>query len=396
MSRLILNATATPPPPAVGKISLFLDTTDGRVKGIDGAGVISALSETSGRNDLQNSGFDFAQRQVLTTVTTYSSVGGRVYGADRWWMSNENASIDYAAVDTATTPEAGLQARFYGRIRKITALGKFAFGQVIEGTNTMPLRGRVVRVSVKMRYSPNPMTVKLGLVQLQNAGTIDTVPSGAGLYITAWGAAGTDPTLGANLAYIAPSIADGGAIVGNGMECVLTAAFVRYSATFVVPANCKNLIPTVWTRNQPAINDMVQFSEFQMSDGYEILDYTPRLVADILPMLQRYYYKTFPILIAPAQNAGLANASIAHAVAGAVAAVFGVCYPTTMRAAPTLTYFNPSAANALTRNILKATDATVTSTNANSEAGVVVNVTGPAGWVAGDGIAIHITADAEL
>lgn len=403
MSRLLLNKVAAPSTPANGKTAIYVDTVDGKVKALDDGGVVWNLADSSGRNLILNGAMEFAQRQVLTTLTTYSQTASRIYAADRWFLSNENASVQFASVDTSGTPETNLTARYYGSVKKITSTGKFLMGQVIEGMNTMPLRGRYVRFSCKMRYTPNAMTVRLGLAQLQNAGTIDTVPGWAagvpsGTFVSAWGAAGTDPTLGTNVALIAPTFAQGGTISGNAISCVLTTNFVQYSGVFLVPSNCKNLIPMVWTNGQPVANDLLHIGEISLSDGYELIDWTPRLVSDSFPQMLRYYHKSFPLLTVPAQSAGLTGAWRGGAAnAGAVAIVHGfIPFPVVMRTTPTITFYNPSAANAFLRYIITPSDATATSATQVNERGTEVTATGLAAWIAGGGIAIHYQADAEL
>jgi hypothetical protein len=394
--------SAAPGAPVATKVVEYVDA-NGRVCTLDENGKLDVVTPMGFRdgNVLMNGEFDFAQRQVPTTLTTYSSVGGRIYGADRWWMSNENASMQFQQVDTMTTPETNLVTRCYGKFKKITGAGKMAFGQVVEANNMAHLRGLVVRFSCKMKYSvAASMTVRLGLVNLANAGTVDTIPSTAGTFFTAWGGVGTDPTLGTNLAYITPTLVDGGTLVGSAMTCVLTNAWVRYSATFLIPATCKNLIPCIWTNGQPAASDELNISEIGLYAGQEIREWYPRSQSLQYSMVQRYYQKTFAPLVAPAQNAGVIGA-LRGMVAIAAAVTTSSCmqwkFPVQMRVAPvTTTFYNPSAANAFMRNVPAATDATATAAASASADGIDINATGLAAWTVGQELKVHCTVDAEL
>jgi hypothetical protein len=190
-------------------------------------------------NYVRNAGFWFAQRQAPGTATTYSNTSGRAISADGWGITNENASAQYARTDTQNAPQTGLQGRFYGSFTKISSTGKLVASQVIEGTDTNALRGRTVRVQCRMKGIVAAMqTVRLGLVQLNSFGTIDALPA---TFISAFGANGTDPTLGTNLAYILPkdSNADNATISGNAASCAVTTAWQRYGALFDVPSNAR-------------------------------------------------------------------------------------------------------------------------------------------------------------
>lgn len=403
MSRLRLNKVAEPATPAAGKIEIYDDTVDNKVKTKDEYGVVSVLAPDGWRDRplIYNSGFQFAQRQVPTTATTYSSIGGRVYSADRWAISNENASVNYQQTDTSGAKETGLGYRYYGRFIKISNPGKMQITQAFEANAIQHVFGNYVRVQVLMKYVGNPMTVRLGLIQLTSTGTVDTIPSGAGLFVTAWGAVGTDPTLGANLAYISPSTTEpSGTISGSAVTCVLTTGWVRYSATFAVPSDAKNLILAVWTNGQPAVNDTLCMSETGLYEGTEIrTNFTP--YASVLELLrvQKFYCKTFPLLTAPAQTGGVTGALHWNTglAAGVTTAHGSWRFPVRMRVAPiTTTFYNPSAANAFARNLSLGTDCSATSVANACDTSLDITCTTPASTVIGHTMIVHITADAEI
>jgi hypothetical protein len=81
----------------------------------------------------------------------------------------------------------------------------------------------------------------------------------------------------------------------------------------------------------------------------------------VLDRCRRYYRKSFAIGTAPAQNVG-STVGAALAVSHVAAALFGdhVEFDTSMRAAPTVTTFNPIAANANWRDVTNGADRTVT------------------------------------
>jgi len=401
MSRVLLSKVAAPSLPAAGKVSLYFNTTTQRLEIEDGDTLQTYPLQAAefDKNIIINGGFDLAQRQLPGTLTSYATSANRVYaGADRWGAMIQTSSLQYQRVDTNAAPETGLQARYYGKYKQITGAGKAVLHQIVEGSSAMPLRGRKVRLQVKMKRTvAAAMTVRLGLAQLAAAGTIDTVPTA---FVSAYGANGVDPTFGANIALLTPvtGTAVGGTISGLGISCVLSGSWLNYSAVFTVPTDCKNIIPVIWTDSQLAVNDELNISEAGLFDGPDVVDWIPLPLPLEMRRCQRFYHKSFDIDVAPAQNVGLTGAVRGYvSVAGAVASQpIGIRYPVPMRAAPTLTFFNPSAANAFTRNTTAGSDATATSGSTIGNQGSDIFFTGIAAWTVAQAVAVQYTADAEL
>ena len=119
-----------------------------------------------------------------------------------------------------------------------------------------------------------------------------------------------------------------------------------------------------------------------------------REFSDCLP----YYEKSFSYAVAPAQNAGTTGAVTFSSAVGASAAMIGpkVGFAARKRAAPTLTLYNPSAANGQARNSTLGTDCSSTATTRLSDSGFGISLTTPAATVAGHQIDFHWAAEAEL
>ena len=408
MSRLILNAGVAPSAPAAGKVSFYYDSADGKIKAIDEFGFVRALDLDGWRDHptIGNGEMEFWQRQAPGTLATYSSVGGRVYSADRWFISNENASVQAIRADTETAKEAGFGVRYYGIFSKITTTGKFLIGQLLSATVISSLRATQCRLQFKIKTS-SAKVIRLGLVQLAAAGTVDTVPINAGTYVTAWGANTVDPTLGTNLAYIPPvaGSADGGTISGNAMSCNCTTSWQRFSAVFSVPIDCHDLMLQIWTDSQFAAGDSVSFGESCIYDGPEVRTNFVAFPASIeWNRLQRYYCKSFPVLTAPAAALSVAAAGngatsiIGKAGATALAVHIPIQFPIVMRGVPTVTLFTPVGAGAVPYRIDGTTPAvqTAAAQTGLTERGLVVTATGDANGAVGDLVGVHYTADAEL
>jgi hypothetical protein len=402
MSFIKLNLNAEPATPAANKVAIWFDTTLKRMRLKDQTGVKRDLSPAGleNQNLLINGGFQIAQRQVPGTLTSYALTTGRTFAADRYGMTIQTSSLQYARVDTNAAPESGLQARFYGQFKQITAVGKFAISQVVEGTNCLHVRGNQVRLQVKMKASA-AKTIRLGLLQLTSAGTIDTIPA---VFASAMGADTVDPTWGTNLALIAPDVviqdtAATQAIRNSAVDCSVTTAWQMFGGIFTLPTNYKNLIPVIFTDAQFAVNDILNVGEHGLYDKVGAVDWEERPIDDQLEDCQRYFCKSFNVDTNPVQNGGLVGVFKSPVViAGAVATswVGALAFPVPTRAAPTMTFFNPSAANAFVRNIAAATDATATSAEDIGERGCTVLCTGLAAWTVGQKCGVHFTANAEL
>lgn len=398
--QVVQGKGADPATPSNGYASTWPDITTGQMKSKTDAGVLSILSPNARINFLRNSGFWFAQRQAPLVATTYSAAATRSISADGWGIMTENASGTYQQTDTSGAPEAGLNGRYYGTFLKITSTGKASISQVLEGTDANAIRNRTVRFQLWMKGTAS-QTVRLGLIQLTSAGTIDTMP---GTYITGMNGTGVDPTLGTNLSYITPKSGvtpDNCAVNGNAVDCTVTTAWQRFGAVFDVPSNCKNILVSVWSNAQLTATNGFSLAQASLTDGFEIQDWSPLNGADERLRVQRFFQRSFALdTTAPAQNAGVGTGE-AHGIAGKATAVANsgiipVRFGPIMRSSGVLTLFNPAAANALMRNVTGTADMGATATAQSTNAGFNVIATGVAATAVGDQVAIHWTADAEI
>jgi hypothetical protein len=365
---------------------------DGSRKGSGTVGGGGGTTTGNPQNWLINGGFDYFQRQAPGTVTI---IAAEDYGPDRWRCSRENADINAQRIDTDGALESGITGRFYAKFKKTTSTGKMHVCQPIEARWSFPLASRTVTLQVRLKASANK-TLRLGLIQLTSAGTVDNLP--ATIVPTTWGATGTDPTLGANLSRVSPvSVPTGaqGTVNGNGVDCAVTTSWQIFAATFTVPSNAKNLIPAVWTDAGFAANDTFSMAEAQLVDGSATVPWLPRSPEAELALCQRYFCKTFDIDDKPQQGGSLNGALGTIAVGASSAVIFQWFFPTGMRLAPTITTFNTQNSNseAYDSGIGDCTGTSQTSTTAS---GTIIQAANNAGGALGDTILVHATARIEL
>lgn len=391
--------------PAAGVSAIFVDTADKYPKQRDDSGTLNTLANhgLQDLNVLTNGGFSIQQR-VATAATAIPLVSvttraGRV--ADRWAVTVGNVTTPlWTQVDAGSAPETGLLNRYYGQITQNTNAAKFILSQFLAAQDIDHLRGSKVRISVKLKqFVGANANYRLGLLQLTSAGTIDVDPA----FITAIGAASVEPTWGTNLAAITPDATpvENGTISGVALTIVSTAAWVRSSAVFTVPTNCKNLVVVLYRDTLGAASDSVGIAEFQMTQGPDLVDWVSLPWELELNRCLRYFCKTFASTTVPVQTAGV-DTGEAKGIAGKAGAVAnsGAIYwrfPKIMWRTPaTITLFNPAAANALIRNLTGAADMGATVSFPQRESSILVIAAGVAATAVGDIIGIHFTADAEF
>ncbi len=228
------------------------------------------LSTVHFPNRLINGGFDIAQRLIAPgTLTTIADKG---FGADRWQQFAENASWQYNRNDALG--ESGLTCQYYGLFKKITNAGKGIFAQKIEGVNSVPLRGKTVIFQIKMKAS-SAKTIRMAILELQNAGAIDTFPAAIA---SAFGANTVDPTWGANVAVI------------TGVQSKsVTTLWQSFSVSVAVPSNSKNLVCVLWTDSQFAINDTLSVAEAGLFISSYVQIWNPAPIAAEIALCKRYY-----------------------------------------------------------------------------------------------------------
>lgn len=119
--------------------------------------------------------------------------------------------------------------------------------------------------------------------------------------------------------------------------------------------------------------------------------------SDTLLQCQQFFEKSFPLDAAPVQNYGTSGAWIVPQVVGAStpSQVMTVGFKVTKQGAPTITLFNPSAANAHVRDLTVNADWSAEVIAAYDES-FNVQATSPAGSAAGNQAAFHWQADARI
>jgi Ubiquitin-activating enzyme E1 FCCH domain len=201
-----------------------------------------------------------------------------------------------------------------------------------------------------------------------------------------------------------------GFATGNALHVLAPQAIAAGAARIVFPgvaisaAATEIMVAVFFTPTGTAgASDYVELTNFKLGAGYgdgRVHDmFRARASHDDLAAVLDRYRKSFAALTAPAQNAGLNSGeySFPAITAGATAQrPARVEFGRPMIAAPTMTGYNPAAANAQARDLTAAADCSATAFANITPKGFNITCTGAAGTAAGNGIGIHFVADARL
>lgn len=114
--------------------------------------------------------------------------------------------------------------------------------------------------------------------------------------------------------------------------------------------------------------DTVRVSEIQLAPSAVVTPITPRPFAAELALCMRFVQKSFPYGTAPAQNVTTTGAALwIVTISGANGGFYAAPLQVPMRTSPTVTTYNPSAANAQIRNNGSSADWTGTSTTVSDK-----------------------------
>lgn len=289
--------------------------------------------------------------------------------------------LDYSILIDCTTVDAAIAAGDYTTIR--TALEGYNFLKIAQQQFTLPFWVKATKTGVYC-------------ISFRNSGADRS-------YVVEYTVNAAD-TWEYKQVTVSPSPAAGTWDYTNGVGVYVTWALAAGS-TYQTTANAWQTGNYVATSNQVNACDSTD-NNFRLIVGDPVPGPYARPIAPnpfgsfqaLLANCQRYFQKSFAYGTAPAQNVGSDTGEfiyIAHA-AGAVAQRSPTFpYPVVMRAAPTLTTYNPNAANAQVRDRTAAADCSATAT-ASYDRGFRAAATGAAGTAVGNLLCVHWTATADI
>jgi hypothetical protein len=134
-----------------------------------------------------------------------------------------------------------------------------------------------------------------------------------------------------------------------GTTVNFTTTPTTYTVTRTLDANANKGLVLVFERGATGAGVTWTLENVQLEKGSTATSFDYRPYGTELALCQRYFQKSFPHDTAPVQNAGISTVS-GNCLGGGYGTLTTVRFATVMRSGPTITGFNPSAANDRVRN----------------------------------------------
>lgn len=338
------------------------------------------LDEIPRTNYLINGAFEVWQRGTSFDASTTPANNDNTLLADGWrLLSNGNDIVDISRSESGPSQsDTSLTALI------ATANTKWGICQFVEAKDTIKVSqgSQVVSLAFHARCSSGATATRLRAAVIEWTGTADDPTTDI---VSAWNAEGTNPTLVASWAYAStPSL------------LTLTSTLTEYNVlNTAISDSATNIGVFIWMDDTAAAaGNSIFISAVQLVRGSKVGDFMPEPFSVALARCQRRYAKTFPYGTAPAQNAG-ADGSIETRASDSGKWNANWRFPVEMMKAPTVTSYNPAAANADARNATDSTDRAVTIAR-QAPPSVTIAQGSTAAGDAGDNMQIHLSAQVDF
>ena len=316
----------------------------------------------------------FVINQTLST-----SVADVAYHLDQWYALTETGNVTIAQ---QTNQENGQPTSLRMTQPDVTAK-RMGSAQPIESLNCRHLRGQQVSLRSRIRCSVS-QAIRWAIIEW--TGTADTITKDV---VNSW----TNGTFTTGNFFISTTTT----IAGTGSVTPAANTWADLLASVTISSSANNLIAFIWSEGTLAQNATLDLGLVQLVGGAQG-PFGVRPISFELNSAKRYYDKSFPLSVAPAQNAGRTGAietmAIRAATATGISSWFRFSVP--MRVTPSMTFYNPSAANGQARNIDLSTDCTSTGSDGLTDSSSKISYVLPASTVSTNLISIHWEASARL
>lgn len=327
-----------------------------------------------GLNYFRNSDFLTLQRQGQG-ARAYAASAGEPYTADCWYVHNGVGQAMTILPGNPLGASKSIQSLIMQRNAGQTGITQMWVGHPFTLAQLAALRGSQVTVSFKWQTGATFAGT--------NFSTVLSTGTGASAAKITGFSGRVDQALGS----LSVGSSQSGTFVGTSPA--------------IVPANATQMdFLILWTPLGTAgATDWLAIGDIKLEVGLYATPYVNPDPYEELDELATFYWKTFPLGITPAQNAGSTGCYLfpPQTVAASTAAgQNGLRFPKRMTKAPTITLYNPSAANALARNTTVPADAAATTVGTVNETSVNLAYTSAIGSAATNNNLLHVEADAGV
>jgi hypothetical protein len=334
------------------------------VPALSGAVAMAQSAADSATKALRRNVFVNSSFEVWNESTASTSSGTTAYRAECWYITASGANVTSAR---STTVRTSAKARYSIEIVGATSVTTVQIGQRTEAADIPKIKRQVTFQT--WIYNGSGAAFSPVLLVYTPAAPDD------------W----TTPTV--RLTQTLQSCANG--------------AWTQVSHTVDISGytNIDNGITTEFRIPSGSMvsGDTNRIMEPMLCPGSTVTDFDYEPVSETQQRCERFFEKSFAPDTAPAQNVGLTTGEHRWQIAttGAVGVQSWVYFRTLKRVAPTVTLYNPAAANAQIRNITDSADCT-SSTGTGYVNYALLGGTGAAGAAPGEYLGVHWTANARL
>lgn len=314
--------------------------------------------------------------QVWQNGTSFTN-GTGTYTADQWYMKAISNDANFTVSQQALNANSFQYCTRVQRNSASATTNAIAFMQVIETPDSIALQGSTFVLSFYARKGANYS------------------PTSGNLFASVITGTGTDQS---NAAFFAGTATGQSTRVGTNKA--LTTSMAQYSVTGTILGTATQVC--VYFEFDPlgtaGAADYFDITGVQLEIANNASSFDIKPIQQEIARCQRYFQKTFSLTVAPAQAAGyIGSLEYIVQVNGAGYCV-PIVFPNVMRSTPTVTFYNPTSANAKWYNSTPAVVAdsgTATAVNVGTSSMGIINLQ-VGGDVAGNTINVHYALDARL
>lgn len=324
-----------------------------------------------------NGGLEVWQRGAGASASIAVAASATAYTADRWYLKTGTNQACTVSAQAGLTNGSRLCARVQ-RNSGQTGTGTLYFAFPLDTDELMALRGASAilsfYVSSGANWSPTSGTLTINLY----CGTGAVGKRNSVAYTNETNPLTGSVNLSTSQAATLVTVTTG----TNTIATNITQAEIQFS----------------WAPTGTAsTNDWFSVDDVQIEVGLAPVPFERRMFAEELHLCMTHYTSSFPYGTAAAQSAGVAGAISTRNPIASGEPTHYVSFDPPMRANPTITTYNPSAANANWRNVTAAADVTVTvdGSSSKSTTGCLFGTSGTVTTL-GDYLCIHYAADASI
>lgn len=325
--------------------------------------------------------------QVDQLVLSATATADDVYAHDHWYVLTQTASVQ-ASSQVVQENGQPTNARL---TQNQAAAQRFGYACIIESKEAIKLRGQVMTLRPRVRIS-NSQAVRCAVIEWTGAADLSVVSD----IVNDW--TSSDYSDGAAKFFVDANYNP----LGTGAKTPSAATWTDMDALNVKVGNsCNNLVLFIWTEGTAAQNVTLDIGKVRFVPGTYSGDILiPRFFEEHL-YAQRFYFKTFPYHIAPAQGGsqpGAITGMAAKAGAG-TGQIMRERLPTSMlrtTGAPVSTTYNPNNANAQVRDTSAGSDCSATTLERVGPNDLTLTFTGNAATAVGNQLFVHVTLEDRL